>query len=412
VFGFIIEVSVGLVFLGHLLGFVALVRNQRWMTWPPQDRQRSKGDKAVTVIVPARNEAGDIAECLRSLLMQDYPNLKVIVVNDHSADETPRIIDEIAAEVPRLITIHNPPLRPGWLGKHNAMQSAWEQVDSDLVLLTDADVKFEPTCISLAVGELERRRLDFLSLYPQFQFISFCETLLLPIYVGGAAILLSPAVEDPRYRHAMATGAFILMRPDRLREVGGLESIKTDILDDIVMAQRFKEHGFAIGLRSAPDLMRVRFFKNNRHAFFGATKHLLGSLQHCSWLIPLVALIPLVMYGVLLLGIFYGIANGHFFMAGVSVLTLVIHYAGLLVTRPGNEFSALKALGFPLVSVQFAASGLRAAYLLLAKGTFQWRGRSTNLRKTHVENIEPSHAVKADTATGTIRESSTSARWS
>ena len=77
------------------------------------------------------------------------------------------------------------------MGKHNAMQTVLETVDADYVLLTDADVRFEPNCLSAAVAELETHSLDLLSVYPQFSFRTFCETMLVPIYVGGAALLLS-----------------------------------------------------------------------------------------------------------------------------------------------------------------------------------------------------------------------------
>lgn len=378
----VLATCVGLLCVGHLVGLGLLLRNQRWLAWPPQKRQRSSGNATVTVIVPARNEAADIAQCLKSLLAQDYPKLQVIVVNDHSDDGTPRIIDEIAAADARLIVIHNPPLQPGWLGKQNAMQAAMERVSSDLVVLTDADVEFNPACISLTVGELETQHLDLLSVYPTFEFVSFCEMMLLPFYVGGAAFLLSPAVADPRSRHAMAVGAFILMRSDRLRQVGGFEAIKTDILDDVGMARRFKEQGLSIGLRSAPDLMRLRFFKGNRHAFFGVTKHLLGSVQDFIWIAPLLSLLPLLMYGTLLLGGVHGMIHQQFLLVVVSILTLVIHYVALLLTRPGNKFNAIVALAFPLMAIQFAASCLRATYFLMAKGTFQWRGRNTDLSAT------------------------------
>lgn len=376
----IIATCIGLLFFGHLIGLGLLLRNQRWMNWPPENRQTSPADVSVSVIVPARNEAEDIAQCLRSLLAQDHANLKVIVVNDHSDDDTPQIIDRIAAEDSRLIVIHNPPLQSGWLGKHNAMQAALEHVDSGLLVLTDADVQFEPACISFAVAELQTRQLDLLSLYPQFEYVTFCETMLLPVYVGGSAILLSPAVEDPKSPHAMAVGAFILVRTDRLEQIGGFESIKTEILDDVAIARAFKKNGFTIGLRSAPDLMRVRFFKNNQHAFFGVTKHLLGVVQSCIWLAPLLAIVPLLIYGTLLFAVVYGIIYQQLVLAGISSLTLLIHYIALLLTRPNNKFNAVIALAFPCMSILFAASCLRAVYLLLAKGTFQWRGRNTDLR--------------------------------
>jgi len=170
------------------------------------------------------------------------------------------------------------------------------------------------------------------------------------------------------------------MRTDRLHKVGGCESIKTAILDDVVMARTFKAAGFRIGLRSAPDLMRIRFFKSNRHAFFGFTKHLIGSVQGSLWLAPLLALLPLLMYGTLVFAATYGILHQQFLLTGVSVLTLAVHYVALLYSRPGNKFNSLVALAIPLMCVPFAASCLRAAYLLGAKGRFEWRGRDTDMR--------------------------------
>ena len=86
------------------------------------------------------------------------------------------------------------------------------------------------------------------------------------------------------------------------------------------------------------------------------------------------------MYATMLFGAIYGIAQGRAWLAGMACLALAIHYLALLLTRPMNQFSVFKALLFPCMSIQFAASCLRAIYLYVAKGRFQWRGRDTNLR--------------------------------
>src|ERR1035437_11092457 len=44
----------------------------------------------VSVIVPARDEARNMDPCLRSILSTTWPGIEVIVVNDHSADDTAR----------------------------------------------------------------------------------------------------------------------------------------------------------------------------------------------------------------------------------------------------------------------------------------------------------------------------------
>jgi glycosyltransferase involved in cell wall biosynthesis len=303
-------------------------------------------------------------------------------VNDHSTDQTGRIMDGIAATDPRVTVLHDPVLRDGWLGKHNAMQTALEHVTTEFVLLTDADVVFHPTCLATGIAELKAHQLDMLSLYPQFQFISFCETMLVPIYVGGTALIVSPSIEDPRSPAGLAVGAFILVRAGALQAMGGFESLKSEILDDVGLARKFKEHGYRIRLRSAPDLMWVRFFKGNRHAFFGVTKHMLGFVQHAIWIAPLLAIAPLMIYGILIAGLIVGIWHNHPVMAGLSFITLCIHYSALLVSRSVYYFNPVIAIAFPAMAVQFAASCFRAIYLYTVMGRFRWRGRSYGMRGT------------------------------
>ena len=376
----ILLLLVAVIFVFHIVCFVLLVRNLSWLNWPPEQRVRPSQISAVTVIVPARNEQADIAECLQSLLNQKEVDLRILVVNDHSDDDTGSIADRIAATDSRVTVLHNPELRPGWLGKHNAMQTALEHVTTEFVLMTDADVIFDPTCVAIAVAELEARKLDLFSIYPRFHFVLFCETMLVPTYVGGIALFLGPSVEDPHSRNGMAVGAFILVRTAAMRSIGGYESLRQEILDDVGLAWKFKEHGLACGLRSAPDLLRVRFFKDNRHAFWGVTKHLLGFVQHCIWLAPLLAIAPLLIYGILIAGLIDGVWNGRPITAILAFVTLAIHYGAILYSRTKYSFSALKALAFPAMSIQFGCSCIRAIYLYIVKGSFHWRGRAYGMR--------------------------------
>lgn len=52
-------------------------------------------DTKITVIIPARNEAGNIAACVHSVLNNDYPSLllEIIVIDDHSTDNTWEIVN-------------------------------------------------------------------------------------------------------------------------------------------------------------------------------------------------------------------------------------------------------------------------------------------------------------------------------
>jgi cellulose synthase/poly-beta-1,6-N-acetylglucosamine synthase-like glycosyltransferase len=63
----------------------------------------------ISVIVPARNEERNIAACLAALQAQTYPNLEIIVVDDHSPDRTPQILAAIGANRPARAGHHRSP---------------------------------------------------------------------------------------------------------------------------------------------------------------------------------------------------------------------------------------------------------------------------------------------------------------
>lgn len=78
----------------------------------------ASGEPRVTVVVPARDEAEDIAACLTSLLSQDYGNLNVVAIDDRSSDGTGAIMDQLAAREPeRLRVLHVAELPGGGWGR-------------------------------------------------------------------------------------------------------------------------------------------------------------------------------------------------------------------------------------------------------------------------------------------------------
>ncbi|MBM3273511.1 MAG: glycosyltransferase [Candidatus Sericytochromatia bacterium] len=71
----------------------------------------------VTIVLPARNEARCLERCLASLTAQDYPRIQILVVDDQSEDDTPRIIGDAAARDSRIEAIGGKALPAGWTGK-------------------------------------------------------------------------------------------------------------------------------------------------------------------------------------------------------------------------------------------------------------------------------------------------------
>ena len=93
----------------------------------------------VTVLVAAHNEETVIADCLHNLMGVDYPADRMLVmpVNDRSSDRTREVIDAVVAEHPgRIKPFHRSGGKPG---KAAALKDATEWVDTDFIIVFDAD---------------------------------------------------------------------------------------------------------------------------------------------------------------------------------------------------------------------------------------------------------------------------------
>src|SRR3954468_15749037 len=75
---------------------------QGWISLPEFDASIASEEHTtkISVIIPARNEEQHIKACLDSICHQSYPKdlYEVIVVNDHSTDNTATVIDEYAGQ--------------------------------------------------------------------------------------------------------------------------------------------------------------------------------------------------------------------------------------------------------------------------------------------------------------------------
>ena len=123
-------------------------------------RRRSRGPLdylgPVSVIVPAYNEAANIAATVRSLVGNDYPRLEVIVVDDGSTDATADIVTRLRLPGVHLIRQEN-------AGKPAALNTGIRHARGDLLVLVDGDTVFEPGAVGRLVQPLKDPRVGAVS---------------------------------------------------------------------------------------------------------------------------------------------------------------------------------------------------------------------------------------------------------
>lgn len=112
---------------------------------------------SLLVVVPGRNEQAAIEPAVRSVLAQDYPNLSLVLVDDRSEDKTGQIMEHLARGNPKVRVLQIGQLPEDWIGKNHAIYLGAQQSDSEWLLFTDADVRFDLSAFRRAVAFAESR---------------------------------------------------------------------------------------------------------------------------------------------------------------------------------------------------------------------------------------------------------------
>jgi len=199
---------------------------------------------AVSVVVPACNEARVIEAAVASLLAQDYPHLQIVLVDDRSTDGTAEIAEGLAASDARVSVIHVRELPTAWLGKVHALQRGVERACGRWILFTDADIHFAPRALRRAVAWAEAERLDHVALLAELATPSVWVSACLTSSLRGLLALLRPwEANDPRSPKAIGTGAFNLVRRAAFDRTPGFEWLRLEVADDIGLGLMMKRSG-------------------------------------------------------------------------------------------------------------------------------------------------------------------------
>ncbi len=246
----VLAIATLLVWLG-----LALLHGRFWQAGPVL-RPGSPGTDwpRVDVVVPARDEAGSIAACLASLLAQNYGGpLRIVLLDDRSGDGTGRIARGLRDD--RLVVLEGASRPPGWSGKLWAVAQGVAEArrlapgEDGYLLLCDADITHDPAHIATLVGKAVGDRLDMVSEMVELNCESPAERALVPAFVFFFQMLYPFArVNDPASATAAAAGGTVLIRREMLARIGGIESLRGALIDDITLAQRVKRTGGRIWL--------------------------------------------------------------------------------------------------------------------------------------------------------------------
>src|SRR5579862_1469924 len=339
------------------------------------------GNPKVSIIVPARNEETDIAQCLSSLLDLDYGDYDVIAINDRSTDRTGEIMEELArahtaAGKSILRVTHHRELPSGWLGKTHAMWTGANQATGDWLLFTDADVLFKRDSLRRAVAYVEAERADHLVLFPQMITKTAGESMMIAFFQTMFVFGHRPwKVADPKSRDHIGVGAFNLIRRRVYEAVGTYEALRMEVLDDMKLGKVVKNAGFAQHNVFGGDLISLRWARGAMGVVDNLTKNFFAVLSFQWWRTLLSA------FGLafLNLGPFLGVCLAH----GWARLPYAIALASIFAIYVGMSWrSRIPAYYFvlhPVSTAFFIYTLLLSMFHALWNDGIIWRGTKYGL---------------------------------
>jgi glycosyltransferase involved in cell wall biosynthesis len=226
---------------------------------------------AVSVIVPARNEAQCLSLCLQSLVAQAGLSFEVIVVDDASADRT----RQIALSFPGVHLVDAGPVPEGWTGKNNAMASGARVAQGEWLLFTDADTVHLPHSLARSVAEAQQRGAALLSYSPEQEVHGIWEKAVMPVIFAELAGAYRPSeVSNPNSSAAAANGQYLLISREAYDAVGGHAAVASSLLEDVALARAVKGSGRTILFRYGGDAVRARMYRSFAQLREGWTKNL------------------------------------------------------------------------------------------------------------------------------------------
>ncbi|MDX1689245.1 MAG: glycosyltransferase [Candidatus Promineifilaceae bacterium] len=250
-------------------GPLALYSERRYRALPELPPSTLTFDlPALSIIIPARNEADNLRRLLPTLASAFYPgSLELIVVDDNSVDETAQVARDLGASVISLASIPE-----GWSGKTYACHRGAMASTGEWLLFTDADTVHHPRGPAHAVAYAERKGLDGLSLFIRPVTSGFADSLTLPVAFAGLFLGLGTD-------RSVLNGQYILLSRNVYTKSRGFAAVARETLEDLALGHHLQQNGFHVPLLHSDVVASVHMYAGTVDLWQGLVRLGAGSLR-------------------------------------------------------------------------------------------------------------------------------------
>ena len=356
------------------LGWVALLLVP-WRPWDTSERLEPVGEphetdfRDTTLLIPARNEAVVIERSLASIRSQGKGFL-TILVDDQSSDGTAAIAQSTLTSGLKILT--GIPLPPDWTGKLWALEQGWRNVESEFVLLLDADIELKSGMLAALRAKLVHEELDLVSIMAQLRMETFWERMLVPAFVYFFKLLYPFRLgNDPRTRVGVAAGGCIFLRCAALRKIGGFEPLRMAIIDDCSLAKRVKDSGGRVWTGLSHSVRSHRPYVQLSDFWKMVARTAFTQLRYSTWLLLATTFLMFFTFWIPLIGLFVLPAP----LKAIAAIGLIAMMISYLPTLRYYGRSVFWAPALPIIGGLYLLMTSSSALRCWRGKRSEWKGR-------------------------------------
>lgn len=252
-------------------------------------RKLKNKDSLTSIIIPVRNEEENIGNLLTDIQNLDPNQFEIIVVDDHSSDNTRSILETF----PNVRILQSKKLPSQWLGKQWACLQGYKQSKGEVLVFLDADVRIKSNIIVETSYFLANSQFGFISIFPKQIMTTLSEKVIIPI-ISISLYSLLPLWLGRYSRNdsiAAAIGQFMAFRRDVYETLGTHEAVK-DSVDDVGFARIAKRKGISMKLYQADESLQCRMYPDAEKVFRGLRRSLYWTLYP----FRIYSVVPLILF--------------------------------------------------------------------------------------------------------------------